>query len=78
MELAAEHKHWLALVLVMVWHCVVSLGIVEANDEESEGADHVLLEWNLSHVRLLEDTLLGEYVIFVLVEMLLDVSAEHI
>ena len=78
MELATVHKHWLALVLGVMWHRVVSLRIVEPDDEEREGADHMLLEWHLGHVRLLEYTLLGEDVILVLVEVLLDVAAEHI
>ena len=77
MQLAIEHQHWFACILVVVGHSVEPLGIVESDDREGAGADEVLLEGWRGHVGRGKFTLARQQRVFVRVELLLYISSEH-
>ena len=77
MERSVGHEHRLRVVLVRMRHRIITLGVVESNNEQSKGADNRLLERRHSHVRTGESTLCREHSILVHVELFLDVSPKH-
>ena len=78
MQLPVEHQHWLCFVLVVMRHCVESLSVVQAEEEECTGSDQMLLEGHLGHVGGRKLSFAGEQGVFVCVKLLFDVSAEHL
>ena len=63
MQLTIGQKHGLSGVLVVMREGVVALGVVEAEDAQGHGADHVLLEGELLLLGVLEDTFLSKQLV---------------
>ena len=78
MKLSVEHEHWLSRILMWMGHRVVSLADVQANNHEDHGTEHMLLEWHLGLMSLLVNTLGGKEFVLSIVELLLNVTSEHI
>ena len=77
MELTVEQEHWLGGILGVVWEGAPSLGNVEAKNNQSSGTHGMLVEWNTLDLRGLFDTFPCQDVVFVFIELLLNISSEH-
>ena len=56
MKFSIHQEHGLGLVLVMMGEGIEALREVEAKDDQSKGANQMLLEWDLRKLRFLHNT----------------------
>ena len=56
MKFSIHQEHGLGLVLVMMGEGIEALREVEAKDDQSKGANQMLLEWDLRQLRFLHNT----------------------
>ena len=56
MKFSIHQEHGLGLVLVMMGEGIEALREVEAKDDQSKGANQMLLEWDLRQLGFLHNT----------------------
>ena len=78
MKLAISQGHFVRVIFMVMGECAVTLGDVEAEHGKSNSTRNLLHEGSLLLMGDLSSTLSCEQVVLVLVELLLDLSTEHI
>mgnify|MGYP000953319123 CR=1 FL=1 len=77
MQFSVREGERVRRVFVVVREVAVALREVDAQEDEANGTDDVLLEWQLLLVSDLVGTLARQQVVLAFVELFLHFSAEH-